>query len=83
MWCLDLIAYFLTIFEYYLQLATYFGAVELFSTNTIYTGLTMVSFHFTIQRATSLIKFLSFLYIFVMLHEKLLSNLRHNALKKC
>ena len=30
-----------------------------------------------------LIKFLSFLYISVMLHEKFLSTLRHNALKKC
>ena len=42
LWCLDLIAYSLTILEPYLQFATYFGAVELFSINTIYTGLTVV-----------------------------------------
>ena len=33
---------FNSILELYLQFATYFGAVELFSINTIYTGLTAV-----------------------------------------
>ena len=40
-------------------------------------------FRSTLPAKEPLSKFLSFLYIFVMLHEKLLSALRHNPLKKC